>query len=322
MPLAAEHLAGGSADHQAQFERDGFLVLPAFFDARSIAAAQADIDAVKLARPFDVVIDNLENGDRTVLGLMTPEAIAHDRMKINDLYLFHENFRGLALSPPLLALLNQLLGHTPALCNSLYLEKGSAQQPHVDSLYMTPRTRNHLIAAWVAMEDSDLDAGPLEYFPGSHRIEPMVFSDGGYHFNQAEMARWGEYMHEAVTRAGLQKLNFSAKKGDVFIWHANFLHGGGPINNPALTRKSCVFHYFSQSDASAGGYTLVPQSGAFWIDRPPPSLPPEIDAQLPFSELNYLRRNPDVAAAVKAGIFTSGYAHYENFGKREGRPHR
>jgi ectoine hydroxylase-related dioxygenase (phytanoyl-CoA dioxygenase family) len=36
-----------------------------------------------------------------------------------------------------------------------------------------------------------------------------------------------------------------AKKGDVLIWHANLVHGGAPILNPALTRKSMVVHYYA-----------------------------------------------------------------------------
>ena len=38
-----------------------------------------------------------------------------------------------------------------------------------------------------------------------------------------------------------------------------------------------------------------------------------------FSESEYLTLYPDVAAAVKAGTFKSGYEHYEKHGKSEGR---
>jgi len=30
------------------------------------------------------------------------------------------------------------------------------------------------------------------------------------------------------------------------IWHANLLHGGEPILDPALTRKSMVIHYYAK----------------------------------------------------------------------------
>ncbi|MDE8347215.1 MAG: hypothetical protein POH28_13740, partial [Acidocella sp.] len=122
-----------------------------------------------------------------------------------------------------------------------------------------------------------------------------------------------------IRQKNLKKVRFSAKKGDVFVWHANLLHGGGTINNYALTRKSCVFHYYSEDDSRSGGYQLVPQAGAFCIDRPPQPLPHEIAMQLPFSEKAYLGRYPDVFEAVKSGYFVSGRAHYDLYGKSEGR---
>ncbi|MEQ9423854.1 MAG: hypothetical protein RJQ09_05510 [Cyclobacteriaceae bacterium] len=38
-----------------------------------------------------------------------------------------------------------------------------------------------------------------------------------------------------------------------------------------------------------------------------------------FNEQQYLANYPDVAAAVKSGDFVTGYRHYEEFGKNEGR---
>lgn len=38
-----------------------------------------------------------------------------------------------------------------------------------------------------------------------------------------------------------------------------------------------------------------------------------------FSEIEYFKENPDVAEAVKAGMFISGQQHYELYGKGEGR---
>jgi hypothetical protein len=57
------------------------------------------------------------------------------------------------------------------------------------------------------------------------------------------------------------------------------------------------------------------------IERAPP-VPPrsrEAEAEFLLEEL-YLRRNPDVAAAVAGGHFPSGRAHYASFGMAEGRP--
>ncbi len=87
------------------FAREGFLVLPKFFNEDLLANVQHTINRVKQDRPYDVVIDNLENGDRTVLGLMSPAAVKHDRMKVYDLYLQQPLIRDLALAPDLISYL-------------------------------------------------------------------------------------------------------------------------------------------------------------------------------------------------------------------------
>jgi hypothetical protein len=38
-----------------------------------------------------------------------------------------------------------------------------------------------------------------------------------------------------------------------------------------------------------------------------------------FNEAEYLAANPDVAPAVAAGVFTSGWSHFDLYGQREGR---
>ena len=306
-------------EYQESFARQGFAVLPGFFNDETIDKALKQVEAVKREQLFDTVVDLLDTGERTVLGLLTPDDVKTRRMKINDLHLNLGDVRALALAENIVPVLNKLLDSTPVLCNSLYFEKGSSQPMHVDSLFMTPRTPKHLIATWVALEDTHADAGPLEYYPESHLIEPMKFSSGDYHFIQDEMPQWSNYMDDSVKQARLEKVSFSAKKGDVFIWHANLLHGGGPIHNPDLTRKSLVFHFYSETDCRAAHSTLIPQAGAFWLKRPAQTLPENVIAKLPFVEAGYLARYPDVAQAVEAGAFTSGKAHYEAFGRSESR---
>ncbi|MBN3851316.1 phytanoyl-CoA dioxygenase family protein [Paraburkholderia sp. Ac-20342] len=301
-----------------EFNDNGFAILPEFYPAGQIDEVVDSIARRKLERPMNVTIDLLDTGERSLLGLLTAEEIATRRMKINDLYLDMNNVRELALSERISFVLQQMFGQEPALCNSLYFEKGSQQPAHVDSIYMTPPTPDHLIAIWVALEDAHVDAGQLEYYPGSHKIEQMIFSNGTRHFVPEEMPKWHAYMEAEVARQGLMKQVFSARKGDVLIWHANLLHGGGPIADPSRTRKSLVFHYFSANDATGLGMKLCPMSSGFWIDRPIQDVPKEAFESAEFEEA-YLAKYPDVAQAVKEKRFASGSQHYRIFGKAEGR---
>jgi ectoine hydroxylase len=128
--------------------------------------------------------------------------------------------------------------------------RGSEQRAHSDSIHMTTYPLGYLIAAWVALEDINPDNGPLFYFPGSHKFPFLLNND----FNEGEtpltLGKRNYKDYEAVTEIilqqhPLQKKEFYAKKGDILIWHANLIHGGSPILNSALTRKSMVIHYYA-----------------------------------------------------------------------------
>ncbi|APA85430.1 phytanoyl-CoA dioxygenase family protein [Paraburkholderia sprentiae WSM5005] len=301
------------------FDQLGYAILPAFYSAAQVDDVVQSIEQRKLQRPMNVTVDLLDTGERSLLGLLSPREIETLRMKINDLYLDMESVRELALSERIAAVLKDLLGHAPALCNSLYFEKGSQQPPHVDAIYMTPKTDDHLIAIWVALEDAHVDAGQLEYYPGSHKIEQLIFSNGNRHFVPEEMPRWHSYMDSEVERHGLKKTTFFARKGDVLIWHANLLHGGSAIADPTRTRKSLVFHYFSEADARSLDCKLrEANSCGYWIDRPIQEVPEAAFNRAEF-EKAYLAKYEDVANAVQAGQFASGTHHYEVCGRAEGR---
>jgi phytanoyl-CoA hydroxylase len=42
---------------------------------------------------------------------------------------------------------------------------------------------------------------------------------------------------------GLEQRTFLPKQGDVVIWSADLAHGGSPVTDPLLTRRSIVGHY-------------------------------------------------------------------------------
>lgn len=69
---------------------------------------------------------------------------------------------------------------------------------------------------------------------------------------------------------GLETKTFMAKKGDVLIWHGDLMHGGAPIQDQSITRKSLIAHlmplgvmptFFDFSEAgvipyAGGGYSI------------------------------------------------------------------
>lgn len=264
----------------AEWTARGVVVLPAFYGEAEIDAVRADYRSLWDDHRARVTVDDMDVDRRMRLRDVTADARREHRFKVNDLYLEQASVRHLALNERLVPVLKDLLGEAPALCNSLSLEYGSEQPDHVDSLFMTPRTSGHLVAAWIALEDCAPGSGLLRYWPGSHVIEPYVFSNGSRHYIPAEMDAWGAATRAQVRDRQLAAETFQARKGDVFLWSGQMLHGGSPITEPGRTRRSIVFHYFSEPDCRALGSRLVPQAGGFWIRRSHQPIPGSLNARV------------------------------------------
>jgi len=151
----------------------------------------------------------------------------------------------------LMRLLSFILDKEVVPFQTINFKHGSNQRAHSDSIHMTTYPLGYLIAVWIALEDTQPDNGPLFYYPGSHRLPYLLNSD----FNEGETALqlgkkdyvdYEDRIEQQIKELSLQPEVFLAKKGDLLIWHANLIHGGIPVRNPALTRKSMVIHYYAK----------------------------------------------------------------------------
>ncbi len=157
--------------------------------------------------------------------------------------------------------LQRLLGHPVKLLQTIASHKGSQQAAHSDSIHMTTYPLGYLAAAWIAFEDISTDSGPLEFYPGSHRL-PYVFShdlqisvddmkNEGY---ATYRSRYEPLVQGMIAEHGLRPKYFEARKGDVLLWHANLLHGGSQRREPSFDTQG------------AGGALL--RQGRFCLPRP------------------------------------------------------
>ncbi|MGB4771320.1 MAG: phytanoyl-CoA dioxygenase family protein [Chitinophagaceae bacterium] len=199
------------------------------------------------------------------LDQQTTDQINHDverLVKTEGLSFTHDNklpflmkksaiIRDVAHNAILLQLLSFILGKEVVPFQTLNFIKGSGQRAHSDSIHMTTYPLGYLIAVWIALEDIHEDAGPLYYYPGSHRLPYLLNDDFGnistaWKLGQKEYRDYEDVIEDLIIKEDMQKQQFLPKKGDMLIWHANLLHGGEPILNPALTRKSMVIHYYAK----------------------------------------------------------------------------
>ncbi|GAA4020621.1 hypothetical protein GCM10022409_00100 [Hymenobacter glaciei] len=211
------------------FEDQGFAILPRFFTSEVVDGINEELHQLITSRQIGVRYAN------------------------KFMFAFQKSARIRAAGEgQLRELVSLLLGHEATLFQSINFLTGSQQRTHSDSIHMSTFPLGGMAAAWVALEDITLDNGPLHYYPGSHKLPYYLNAD--YHNEGSEWligdkdyAEYERFIAGRVAELGLQRQVFLARKGDVFIWHANLMHGGEPHLNPAQTRKSMVFHYFSRA---------------------------------------------------------------------------
>jgi ectoine hydroxylase len=152
--------------------------------------------------------------------------------------------------PRLTGFLSFILDKDVVPFQTINFTRGSGQRAHSDSIHMTTYPLGYLIAVWIALEDTNPDNGPLFYYPGSHHLPYLLnedFNEGstGLRIGRKDYVDYEDRIEELIREQGLKKEVFYARKGDALIWHANLIHGGMPVKDTRLTRKSMVIHYFA-----------------------------------------------------------------------------
>ena len=232
---------------KTSYDENGFLVLKNFFSHEELAAFDSDVQNIwqnRQSEGGEITIDILE-GELTGRRLKlkdAPDSALDCAHKVNDLYLESGACRNLNLNKKLCGILKELFSDDPLVINSLSFRKGSQQPHNFDTYFMPPPVQNQMVVSSICLEDQSTDAGPLSYYPGSHKIEPYVFSHGGIHLAPGEMKHATAYIEEEIEKNNLKAETFIGNAGDVFIWHAQLYHGGLPINDENKTRKTLVTH--------------------------------------------------------------------------------
>ena len=58
--------------------------------------------------------------------------------------------------------------------------------------------------------------------------------------------KYEPFIQRMLAQQGCTPAYFHARKGDVFLWHANLIHGGSPRRDVHRSRRAMVCHYFVQ----------------------------------------------------------------------------
>lgn len=173
-------------------------------------------------------------------------------------YLQVPELKALALYPPLMRMLESLIGEPMLLHLALTGWISTERNWHQDDYLNPPFVNGWYAAIWMALDRIDPASGPFEYVPGSHRW-PLLRGDKVRGFltdeertrTEAGVNHWPKYSERYVApaidaeiaRQGIPAQTFLGEKGDVLIWHGRLMHRGSLAAEPGRERRSLITHY-------------------------------------------------------------------------------
>ena len=213
------------------FVENGFMVFKGFYSPQEVATLSEEIDRLRREG----------SADFNYTGRKLMDIHRHSDL-IDRAYFKNER---------LLRLLNFAMGRRVIPFQTISFIEGSEQRAHSDSIHMMTQPEGYLIAAWTALEATSLDNGALFYYPKSHRLPILTTRDYDsgntrYRLGKQSYRQYEERVQQLIEEQQLERKLFFAEPGDVFVWHANLLHGGSPIGRPGSSRRSMVAHYFCE----------------------------------------------------------------------------
>ena len=133
----------------------------------------------------------------------------------------------------------QAVGPVWAAQSMFYFKPAGArgQAMHQDNYFLQSHPET-CIAAWIAVDDCDVDNGALGVVPGTHRyeIECPEEADAAESFTTITVSI-PEHLSVVQTQM---------KAGDMLIFHGSLVHGSKPNTTADRFRRSLIFHYIPE----------------------------------------------------------------------------
>jgi ectoine hydroxylase-related dioxygenase (phytanoyl-CoA dioxygenase family) len=272
---------------------DGYLILEGFFTDQLLDATWAAYENAIATGIITPPKEPLFEGDTLPGRTLNP-------------HFQSDEIRKMLFDKKMSELVSLLLGVKAAPFQTIMGHKSSEQLQHSDSIHMSTYPTGYLAANWIAFEDIHADSGPLVFHPRSHKLPYLMSQEIGLPFGSGYAAYSTIYeptIQQVIADHSLEAHYFLPKKGDVLLWHANLLHGGSKLRDPAqASRKALVCHFFAE-----GCFCYHDLTG----------MPSHLNS-FEFDEEAYLAANPDVAQS--GGNAFQHYVHHGRFENRLLRP--
>jgi hypothetical protein len=206
-----------------QFRRDGYLIL----------------------EDTGIEQSTLNDAVAQLAGKYTQSATGYDAAgRVQDAWRQVPAVQQIAAEPAILAALQALYQKPPVPFQTLNFERGTEQRPHSDTIHFNTLPFGFMCGVWLALEDIDLDNGPLRYFPGSQRLPVFHMDELGLEPKASEYQKYEDRVEKILAEQGFSSQPALLKRGQALIWSANIFHGGSKVLDRNRTRLSQVTHYY------------------------------------------------------------------------------
>jgi ectoine hydroxylase-related dioxygenase (phytanoyl-CoA dioxygenase family) len=226
-----------SPAQKQQFIDDGYCVVDNLF-------SQAEVD--EIAAFFE---DFKANGPKIYDGKGYEETdFTKTQLRAMHPHRYSRKAQDWMLHPRVGEVLEELLGRPALGVQTMYYFKppgGKGQGMHQDNFYLVSKPAT-CIAAWTAIDESDLDNGCLWVVPGSHRSDILCPETGG--------EKWMEYGDTHITKFPREQkpVAVPVPRGSTMFFGGNLIHGSGPNRTKDRFRRTFIGHYIDEASEQVG----------------------------------------------------------------------
>jgi ectoine hydroxylase-related dioxygenase (phytanoyl-CoA dioxygenase family) len=238
-----------SAHQLEQFQKYGYLVLPAVFEPEEVRRMRAEADCI-----LELILNSslaLQRRSSRLDWRELPDGtqIVRKIQPINDL---SEYLTGVSNDPRLIGPMRQIMGHEPILME----EKLNYKQPlphriegieirrdddrfpihHDWAYYRSEEYPMDILSSAISLDDSTVESGPLHVWPGTHQA-----------LLEHESMQYGLQVKPGLldVHGGVDIL---APAGSVMIFHALLVHNSRPNTSGRPRRIMIYSHYPDRVD--------------------------------------------------------------------------
>jgi ectoine hydroxylase-related dioxygenase (phytanoyl-CoA dioxygenase family) len=226
-----------------RFIDEGYTVLDSAVASADVDKFLADLHAALSDPKVEFPMTYWDDQNTHHYDIARHEKLGHLEAKVLDVHVRLSSSHKLIFAPRL-DFLKDIFREDPVAFQTLYFENGSQQGAHQDTAFVYTDPPYHFVASWIALEDIAPDTGELFYYPGSHRMDDLLFAEGtkAVRPGDPDGPRYSATLEQFVSEYGFKRTRFLPKRTDVLFWSSDLVHGGEQRMRNA-TRRSLVTHY-------------------------------------------------------------------------------